>query len=62
MDAKEYARFVDLISQIRNKIDHGLPDMLQPCGYQGHVQVQIALDTAIRRIDHLAWLDDKGMI
>ena len=62
MDAKEYARFVDILSQYRTKFE----DLADICatmpGEKAIEQVLARILFLIRAVDHCAFGDDKGWI
>jgi len=62
MDAKEYARKVDLLIQIRRSIYDKAPILMQPAGEMALEQLHLAIENAIRKVEHLAWLDSKGYL
>lgn len=62
MDAKEYARFVDLLCQFRTKFE----DLSDTCATSpGHMAIEQVLARIlflIRAVDHCAFGDDQGWI
>ncbi len=59
MDAKEYARIADLLSQITGKIDRNLVPTTAG-GKQAVNTLSRRLDAVVRALDMVAWLDDRG--
>lgn len=62
MDPSEYVRIVDLLIQIRREIEAKTPEYLTPMAHMGMKEFQASLETTIRRVEHLAWLDDRGYL
>lgn len=61
MDAKHYAQIADKIRQISLKIEKNT-FCATPAGKQATLLLLSRLDDVLRSIDHVAWMDDRGML
>jgi len=61
MDATEYARIADLIRQISLKIEDNC-HVTTSAGHMATIELHLRLDNVLRSIDHVAWMDNKGLL
>lgn len=62
MDAKEYARFADILCQYRTKFEELADNCATAPGDMAIEQVLARILFLLRAVDHAAWGNDQGWI